>query len=160
VARPACLLLELQGATLVDVMTARIAIEPPAAKLLAEEAADEAHHELAGIVNGIPAAWDAGQLASASANLHRRVVELSGNATLGLLAGMLHEISERHTSSAIRDQPIPKNRYEKMMKSYRRLAELVAARDGAGAEIHWRRHMENSARALLKGYETTRVLDI
>lgn len=160
VARPACLLLELSGATLADVMTARITIEPPAAKLLADEGADEAHKELARIVSEIPAAWEAGQLASASANLHRRVVELSGNATLGLLAGMLHEISERHTTSVIRHQRVPKAQKEKMMKSYCRLVYLVAARDGAAAEIHWRRHMENSAHALLKGYETTMVRDI
>ncbi|HEV7851078.1 MAG TPA: GntR family transcriptional regulator, partial [Mycobacterium sp.] len=37
VARPAGLLLALSGATLADVMTARIAIEPAAAKLLAED---------------------------------------------------------------------------------------------------------------------------
>jgi len=38
--------------------------------------------------------------------------------------------------------------------------DLVVARDGAAAEIHWRKHMENSANALLKGYETTKVRDI
>jgi len=141
-------------------MTARIAIEPPAARLLADDGKDRAHQELARIVSEIPAAWEAGQLASASADLHRRVVELSGNATLGLLAGMLHEISERHTRSAIRDQTVPKSQYEKMMKSYRRLVDLVTARDGTRAETHWRKHMQNSANALLKGYETTMVCDI
>jgi GntR family transcriptional regulator, transcriptional repressor for pyruvate dehydrogenase complex len=160
VARPAALLLELSGATLADVMTARTAIEPPAARLLADEGNDRAHRELVRTVDEIPAAWEAGQLASASANLHRRVVELSGNATLGLLAGMLHEISERHTTSAIRNVTVSKSQYEKMMKSYRRLADLVMARDGAGAETHWRRHMENAANALLKGHETTKVRDI
>lgn len=160
VARPACLLLELSGTTLADVMTACTAIEPPAARLLADEGTDHAHQELARAVDEIQAAWEAGRLASASANLHRRVVELSGNATLGLLAGMLHEISERHTSSVISDQTVSKPQYEKMMKSYRRLVDLVTARDGTGAEIHWRRHMENSANALLKGYETTMVRDI
>ena len=160
VARPACLLLELSSASLADVMTARVAIEPPAVKLLADQGNDEAHQELADIVNGIPAAHAAGQLASATVHLHRRIVELSGNTTLGLLAGMLHEISERHTSSAIRQQAVPKAQYEKMIKSYSRLLGLVTARDGTGAELHWRRHMENSANALLKGHETTKVRDI
>lgn len=73
---------------------------------------------------------------------------------------MLHKIFESHTSSAIRDQPVPKNRYENVMKSYRRLADLVTARDGAGAEIHWRRHIEKSGYALRKGYEMTKVRDI
>ncbi|MDT5399172.1 MAG: GntR family transcriptional regulator, transcriptional repressor for pyruvate dehydrogenase complex, partial [Mycobacterium sp.] len=37
---------------------------------------------------------------------------------------------------------------------------LVAERKGAEAEAHWRRHMENSSAALLKGYEQTKVRDI
>ena len=62
VARPAGLLLALSGATLADVMTARTAIEPQAAKLLAEEGTAEAHQELARLVddipgNGKPAGW-------------------------------------------------------------------------------------------------------
>jgi len=160
VARPAGLLLELSGATLADVMTARIAIEPRAARLLAEQGTNGAHRELERIVAEVPAAWEAGQLANASANLHRRVVELSGNATLGLIAGMLHEISERHTSSAIHHRKVSKAQYGKMLKSYHRLVTLVTARADAAAETHWRRHMENSADALLKGYEKTRVRDM
>jgi DNA-binding FadR family transcriptional regulator len=160
VARPACLLLELSGATLADVMAARVAIEPPAVKLLAEQGTDLAHKELAGIVEGIPAAHRAGQLATAAMYLHRRIVELSGNTTLGLLAGMLHEISERHTSSAIRQQTVREAQYQRLIKSYNRLLDLVTARDGTEAEAHWRRHMENSALALLKGHETTKVRDI
>lgn len=160
VARPAGLILELSGATLADVMTARIAIEPPAAKLLAEEADDAAREELDRLVSEIPAAWEAGQLARASANLHRRMVELSGNPTLAMLAGMLHEISERHTSTAIRDQAVSRPQYQRMIKSYRRLKDLVMERDGTAAEIHWRTHMEKSADVLLAGYEETKVRDM
>src|SRR3954466_1448701 len=43
VARPAGLLLELSGATLGDVMTARVTIEPPAARLLAASGTATAH---------------------------------------------------------------------------------------------------------------------
>lgn len=91
IARPAGLLLELSGATLADVMAARIAIEPTAAKLLAEDGPKKAHAELERLVNDIPAAWEAGALASASAYLHRRMVELAGNTTLALIAGMLQD---------------------------------------------------------------------
>ncbi|MCW2652833.1 MAG: GntR family transcriptional regulator, transcriptional repressor for pyruvate dehydrogenase complex [Mycobacterium sp.] len=162
VARPAGLLLELSGATLADVMTARIAIEPPAARLLAEAGTEDAHKELDRLVGEIPAAWEAGDLARASANLHRRLVELSGNATLGVIAGMLHEISVRHTTAAFLGvhNVVPKAQYTKLLKSYHRLVDLVVARDGAEAEAHWRRHMENASAALLKGYEKTMVRDI
>lgn len=162
VARPAGLVLALSGATLADVMTARIAIEPAAAKMLAEDGTDDAHEELACLVADIPNAWAAGDLAVATANLHRTLVELSGNATLGMIAGMLHEISERHTAAAVRDahNVVPKAQYTKLLKSYDRLVELVSARKGPETEAHWRRHMENASAALLKGYEKTQVRDI
>lgn len=162
VARPAGLLLALSGATLVDVMTARIAIEPAAAKLLAEDGTAEAHEELGRLVDDIPRAWEAGNLGPATANLHRRMVELSGNATLGMIAGMLHEISERHTAAAFLgvQNVVPKAQYTKVVKSYGRLVDLVAARKGAEAEVHWRRHMEAAGAALLKGYDKTKVRDI
>jgi GntR family transcriptional regulator, transcriptional repressor for pyruvate dehydrogenase complex len=162
VARPAGLLLELSGATLADVMTARIAIEPAAAKLLAESGTDDAHEELDRLVRQIPDAWETGDLARASAHLHRRMVELSGNVTLGMIAGMLHEISERHTTAAFLGarNVVPKAQYEKLMRSYTHLVDLVVARDGAEAQAHWRRHMENASAALLKGYERTKVRDI
>ena len=161
VARPAGLLLELAGATLTDVMVARAAIEPAGARLLAEEGSDEALEEFARIVDGIPQAWEQGDIARASAHLHRRLVELSGNATLGVIAGMLHEISEKHTAAAIaRDHPeVPKALYNRLLRSYRRFVELLQARDGAEAEAHWRRHMETASGLLLEGYEDTKVRD-
>jgi GntR family transcriptional regulator, transcriptional repressor for pyruvate dehydrogenase complex len=162
VARPAALLLAISGTTLGDVMTARVGIEPYAARLLADEGTQDAHDELRGLVEVIPGAREAGRLAQASADLHRRMVELSGNATLALIAGMLHEISERHTTAAIlRDQNVvPKAQYTKLLRSYERLVELVSTRNGTAAEAHWRRHMEVASTALLKGYEKTEVRDI
>ncbi|MDT5312378.1 MAG: GntR family transcriptional regulator, transcriptional repressor for pyruvate dehydrogenase complex [Mycobacterium sp.] len=162
VARPAALLLAISGTTLGDVMTARIGIEPYAARLLADDAPKSAHDELRRLVEGIPEAREAGRLAQASAELHRRLVELSGNATLATIAGMLHEISERHTTAAILGEQnvVPKPQYAKLMRSYGRLVDLVSERKGAEAEAHWRRHMENASAALLKGYEETKVRDI
>lgn len=162
IARPAGLLLELSGATLADVMVARIAIEPTAAKLLADDGPKKAHAELERLVNKIPAAWDAGELADASAYLHRRIVELAGNTTLALVAGMLHEITTRHTAVAISStvDSIPEAEYDKLLRSYHRLVNLVRAGEGERAYAHWRRHMESAGAALLKGYETTRVRDI
>jgi DNA-binding FadR family transcriptional regulator len=155
-------LLALSGATLADVMTARTAIEPQAAKLLAEEGTAQAHEELARLVDDIPREWEAGRLGPATANLHRRMVELSGNATMGMIAGMLHEITERHTAAAFSgvQNMVPKAQYNKVVKSYHRLVDLVVARKGAEAETHWRRHMEAASAALLKGHEKTRVRDI
>ena len=92
------------------------------------------------------------------------MVELSGNATLGIIAGMLHEIGERHTAAAIlganSNNTVAKAEYAKLVKSYGRLVELVKARKGDAVEAHWRRHMEAASAAMLRGHEKTRVRDI
>lgn len=162
VARPAGLLLELSAATLADVLTARVVIEPPAAKLLADHGTDEAHDELERIVSEMPQALAAGDPARASANLHRRMVELSGNVTLGMIAGMLDAISMRNVSEAMvgAHNAMPKEKADRLLRSYRRLVDLVKARDGVEAEAHWRRHMENSAAELLTACKKTRVRDV
>lgn len=160
-ARPAALLLEVCGALLDDVMTARTVFEPPAARLLAESGTVAAHDELGRLVEAIPEAWKAGELATATATMHRRLVELADNATLGLIAGMLYEITVRHTSTAIQHyREVPKNEYLRLLRSYRRLVELVVARDGVGTEAHWRKHMQAARESLLTGHEQTRVRDI
>jgi len=162
VARPAGLLLELSGATLADVLKARVVIEPRAARLLAECGTADAHNELDRIVKQMPRALAAGDLARASAHLHRRMVELSGNVTLGIIAGMLDEISLRHVSAAIlgAHNAMPKAKADSLLRSYGRLVDLVKARDGVEAEAHWLLHMENSAAELLKASKKTRVRDV
>lgn len=161
VARPGSLVLELSGATLGDVMTARIGIEPLAARLLAEKGTEEARAEFADLVDKIPDSWTAGDLGRASAYLHLRMVELSGNSSLAMIAGMLHEITARHTSAAIDShQNATAQQYNKLIRSYRRLVQLVEDLNGAGAESHWRRHMENAASELMRGYENTPVREL
>jgi GntR family transcriptional repressor for pyruvate dehydrogenase complex len=99
VARPAGLLLELSGATIADVMVARAGIEPMAARLLAESGTAEAFDELEKMLaDYIPGGWQTDRLAETTGDFHRRMVELSGNATLAMMAGMLHEITVRQVT--------------------------------------------------------------
>ncbi|WP_054815144.1 FadR/GntR family transcriptional regulator [Nocardia arizonensis] len=165
VARPASLLLELSGTTVADVFVAREAIEPPAARLLAENGTEEAFDELERMVDeDIPTAYNADRLAQGSAQFHLRMVQLSGNATLALIAGMLHEIFERHTTAVVREHSV-ENRatvdesYKLLIRSCRRLVKLLRARDGDRAFEHWQKHMVTS-RASLLGREDVKVRDI
>jgi DNA-binding FadR family transcriptional regulator len=162
VARPAGLLLEVSGATIADVMVARSGIEPVAARLLAQEGKPQAFDELESLLTeDIPVAWESGRLGEATARFHRRLVELSGNSTLGMIAGMLHEITERHTAAAISERrPLPKAHYQKLLRSYRHLIDLVRAGDADEAEAHWRRHMDISRELLLRGQESVKVRDV
>lgn len=161
VARPAGLLLELSGATLADLLVARSAIEPMAARLLAESGNTEAFDELEAMLGRIvDDGWQSVRLAETTGEFHRRVVELSGNATLGIMAGMLHEINVRHTAFLFSERrPVSKSDYDKLMRSYRRLLQLVRSADGAGAEAHWRKHLDTARGLLLQGIETIKIRD-
>jgi GntR family transcriptional repressor for pyruvate dehydrogenase complex len=162
VARPFGLLLKLSGATIADVAVARTAMEPVAARHLAESGNHSAYNELERMVeNDIRAAYESGNLAEVSARFHRRMVELSGNATLSMIAGMLHETAEKHYAAAIkRKRTVAADDYHKVIRSYRRLIEFLRAGDGDKAEAHWRSHMEKSRAVTLKGLESVKVRDI
>ncbi|MGV0745105.1 FadR/GntR family transcriptional regulator [Mycolicibacterium sp. XJ870] len=162
VARPAGLLLELSGADIADVMVARAAIEPMAARLLAENGSEEAFAELDQMLEEhLPTDWQSDRLAETTGDFHRRVVELSGNATLGIIAGMLHEITVRHTAFLFKERrPVSKADYEKLMRSYRKLMQIMRSGDGAAAEAHWRKHLDTARGLLLQGIETVKVRDV
>ncbi|MGV0656622.1 GntR family transcriptional regulator [Mycolicibacterium thermoresistibile] len=162
VARPAGLLLELSGATIADPMTAQAAIEPMAARLLAESGNTEAYDELERMLDeDLPEGWRSGRLAEATANFHLRMVQLSGNATLGIIAGMLHEITVRHTEFVFREsRPVSKADYDKLMRSYRRLLQLVRSGDGVATEAHWRKHLDVAHSLILEGVENVKVRDV
>ncbi|WP_299565220.1 GntR family transcriptional regulator [uncultured Mycolicibacterium sp.] len=162
VARPAGLLLELSGATIADVMVARSGIEPMAARLLTESGDEEAFAELEQMLNDhVPAGWESGRLAETSADFHLRMVQLSGNQTLTIIAGMLHEIVVRHTAFLIQGpRPMTKDEYDTLMRSYWRLMKLARSGDADAAEAHWRVHLDNARRLMLPGLEDIKVRDI
>ena len=89
------------------------------------------------------------------------MVELSGNATLTMMAGMLHEITVRHTAFVFKEnRPVSKADYDKLMRSYRKLMKLFRARDGAAAEAHWRKHLDVARELDVEGLENVKVRDV
>jgi GntR family transcriptional repressor for pyruvate dehydrogenase complex len=163
VARPAALLLELSGATVADVFAARSVIEPAAARRLAQARDEQSAKELEQVLHEqIPGIDDPVGVAHGTATFHLRVVQLSGSTTLAIIAGMLHEITERHTRQAVaEDLPTLTTRsHRSMVRSYERLIALVRAGDGPAAEAHWGRHMEVAGELLLRGRAETRVVDV
>lgn len=162
VARPAGLLLELSGATIADLLTAKSAIEPMAARLLAETGTTEAFDELEQMLEGLATVdHQSDRLAESTGAFHLRVVQLSGNATLGIVAGMLHEITVRHTAFVFNERrPVSRDDYEKLMRSYRKLLQFLRAGDADRAEAHWRKHLDTSRELLLAGLESVPVRDV
>jgi DNA-binding GntR family transcriptional regulator len=55
---------------------------------------------------------------------------------------------------------VTKADYDKLMRSYRRLMTLLREGDGAGAEAHWRKHLDTARDLLLKGLESVKVRDV
>lgn len=162
VARPAGLLLELSGATIADVMTARSGIEPMAVRLLTETGNIAAFDELEQtLAEDIPASRESGRLAEVTGEFHHRIVELSGNATLTIMSGMLREITVRHTAFAMKEnRPVSNADYELLMRSYGRLMTLMRSGDGEAAEAHWRKHLDTARTLMLKGMESVKVRDV
>ncbi|UXA15631.1 FadR family transcriptional regulator [Mycobacterium sp. SMC-8] len=162
VARPAGLLLELSGATIADLLTAKSGIEPMAARLLAESGSPEAFDELEQMLEKLAAdGHQSSRLAEATGLFHLRVVQLSGNATLSIVAGMLHEITVRHTAFVFNERrPVSKADYDTLLRSYRRLMQFLRAGDAVGAETHWRKHLDKTRELLLTGLESVPVRDV
>ncbi|KAB7761640.1 GntR family transcriptional regulator [Mycolicibacterium mucogenicum] len=162
VARPAGLLLELSGATISDVTTARSGIEPTVVRLLTEQGNTAAFDELdTMLAEYVPSGYETGRMAETTGDFHRRMVELSGNATLSIITGMLHEITVRHIAFAMREnRPMSKADYDILMKSYRRLMTLMRSGNAAAAEAHWRKHLDVANSLLFAGMEDVKVRDV
>ncbi|MFC9978506.1 FadR/GntR family transcriptional regulator [Gordonia sp. NPDC127522] len=166
VARPASLLLELSGATVADVYRALEAVEPVAARILAEEGAEDAVDELERIVDEVvPAEYASGHFGRAAAHFHLRMVQLSGVATLALISGMVYEIFERnHVAFAeerlVADRARHEENYRLFVRSQRRFIKLLRARDGDAAFAHWRDHMVTARRFVMADREDLLVRDL
>ncbi|MGC6542548.1 FCD domain-containing protein, partial [Escherichia coli] len=86
---------------------------------LAESGSAEAFDELEQMLEElITDGYQSARLAEATGAFHLRVVQLSGNATLSIVAGMLHEITVRHTAFVFNERrPVSKADYDKLMRS-------------------------------------------
>lgn len=161
------LLLTLSGTTVNDVYEARMVIEPPAARRLAEQGASEDHDALAQEVEKVRAALEEGDaFGRETVRFHERVVELAGNHTLAAVIGTLGEVITRHIEHAYSDAPDSPDevarRNRRALRAYERLVQLVRTRDGDAVEEFWHKHMVTARSYLLKDTRAaqTQVLDV
>jgi DNA-binding FadR family transcriptional regulator len=162
------LLLQLRGTTIGDVYEARTLLEPACARLLAQRHSETdlaglrtAINELRGYLDSDafnPARWSV-----LTARFHQMVIEGTGSKTLALQGAVLQEIAARHIASSMHrsyDRDVTPRRFRLLIRSYTRLADLVQACDGAGAEEHWRAHMRAAAGTLVDGVRSKAVVDL
>lgn len=143
--RSITMLLYLRGATTRDVYTARTIFEPPAARLAAEVATDEQIARLREVLEDElrALAGPAAAYPTIGWRFHTELVGLSGNATLAVMAAALEHISEHHASRVVAEwSPTETSQVELAARAHRKLVDLIARRDGAGAERYWRKHMQ------------------
>ena len=155
------LLMQVEGVTLADVFGARLAIEPVAARVLAGSpdragAVAELRRLLAaeGDVVDDPVAY-----AEATTLTHRRLVEGSGNRTLALLWGALHQV----LAGEMRDLTDPSLVAPKRAGRVRvvgRLLDLVEAGDADAAGEFWREQLLRVSRGVLRRHGATTVVDV
>lgn len=170
-ARYVGLLMQTSGTTVSDVYEARSLLEPVAAGLLANRRTAQDLADLSAcaddlenlIGSGQPPA-DVAAWTRRSQGFHDLVMERAGNKTLALQSLVLREVVDTHLLLASR-QPgmvaLPASGFVRVVRSYRKLIRLVEARDAAGAEAHWRNHMDVAARSLLPDQlKSATVLDI
>lgn len=163
-ARRIGLILQHGGATLADVYDARVDLEAPCAAALALRRTDEDLAELrraADLHDAVVA--DPAEAVRAHTHFHACVVRLAGNQTVALLCGLLWHIVETANLSSVPPAGTPASYLQadrRAAKTHRRLIELVAAADDRGAKQLWRRHLVEAEQYLLRGAETTTVLDL
>jgi GntR family transcriptional regulator, transcriptional repressor for pyruvate dehydrogenase complex len=170
-ARYVGLLMQTSGTTVSDVYEARSLLEPVAAGLLASRSTPQDLADLSACADDLEHLIESGQPPAdvaawirRSQRFHDLLMERAGNKTLALQSLVLREVVDTHLLLASR-QPgmvaLPASAFARVVRSYRKLIALVEARDAAGAEAHWRTHMDVAARSLLPDeLKSATVLDI
>jgi DNA-binding FadR family transcriptional regulator len=166
VVRAAGIALQTRAATIQDVYEARMMIEPPAARLAAERRPKEAAAVLrAHVDREFELVGNTMAVTQAIADFHRTLIEECGNVSVGIMALALKGVFERalQASQTLRGSMNPPGADQQLrlgLRSHRKLVNLIEAGDAAGAEAHWKLHMENAGKVWLSGLGSRSVIEI
>ena len=166
-------LLQVDGTTIADVYEARAVLEPAAAGLLAQRRTKQDLIDLNKCVKALEALFEADGVdadleawTQATYEFHELIVERAGNHTLAMQSRVLREVVATHLSLAVQrtfdgNTEHEVKRFRRTLRSYRKLIDLIEARDAAEASKHWQLHMDVAAELLLGGgVSSQRVLDL
>lgn len=144
--RMATLFFQVRGVRFADLVEARLLLEPMMARLAAERCTPEQAKELRAVVEaGTEAADDAGWH-EASKDFHGKVLSMSGNGLLDLVAGSIKEIyHDRVTDLLYRGR-----QREQIKKVHAQIADAITAGDADTAGRLMHEHMVDFAKAASK----------
>jgi GntR family transcriptional repressor for pyruvate dehydrogenase complex len=156
-ARYAGLVLQHRGATLEDVLEARLIVEAPAARMLASR------RDRVAVANKLQVRLDTLDPAE-PAKFHEfnaLVVELTGNETLMLLTSMLEHISSAAAVTFSRKHKPEEARLLRVAhRTRQKLIDLIRSGDAEGAEKLWRNHLSEAGQILVEGVGRATVVDL
>jgi len=162
-ARSAALVLQARNVSLADVHEARSMLEFTAVRVIASRRARRAAvAELEEMIDEQERAiGDPESFGPANADFHERLVALSGNQTLGIVAKMLSEIVESAVTAVSKTGSSESSLATRRrgIRSQKKLVELIQAGKASEAEAHWRGHMTIVGRVLL-GEQASSVIDL
>jgi GntR family transcriptional regulator, transcriptional repressor for pyruvate dehydrogenase complex len=170
-ARYVGLLMQVSETTLADVYEARSLMEPQAAGLLAQRRTAKDLADLAACIDELEAMVmshrgpaDLATWTQCAQQFHDLLMQRAGNKTLAIQSLVLRDVVDSHMLLAAR-QPLEAaamiSGFHKVVKSYRRLLTLIAAKDSDGARRHWQVHMEVVGGSLLPDQlKSATVLDL
>ncbi len=159
------LILGLGGTTLDDVYQARMTIEPPAVRRVAELHDPEAISRLEDIAAKLKdAIGDLDEFAAASATFHHELVRLGGNHTLSAVVRLLTEVGTRHLALSVDENLRGPDEHRanelRALRSYERLIALLREGRADDAEAFWRRHMQVAFTYLHSSGTAHQVIDV
>jgi DNA-binding FadR family transcriptional regulator len=163
-AKYAGLVLQYRNTTLKDVYDARTFLEGTCAGMAAERRTRKDLARLRALYDLIDHTENIPARITLHAQFGAGVVATSGSQTMVMLSAVLRSILDRSTLQAVlatADQAATVRAYRDAHVAHRRLLELIEARDAAGAEAHWRRHLDLAAKFILStGVPGKSVLDL
>ena len=164
VARQLGMFLQVQGATVADLYEARIVFEPPAARLLAERWNKKAEADLKACLDEERAAIDdPTTVVKAGSRFHIALLQHCGNVSLAALGTVIADIVEKHLAMTVAGRAVSEQLDEVTkagLKRQEKLIELMASGQGAAAERHWRKALEDALTMVKRAGEANHLLDL
>ena len=161
------LVLQAERTTVVEIFDTRRLLEPPLVREIANNGAPDAAARLQEVLDlERSTVDDITAFNSAVTSFHRTIVELSGNRPLIHLMEAITSVIEKHQAMSMlmnrRSKPPAETRasLEAAFRSQKKLIDLIAKRDGAGAEAHWLRHMDITHKLFVTGFESLTIHEL
>jgi DNA-binding FadR family transcriptional regulator len=158
------LVLQSNGATLAEVLDARTLIEPPLAAVIAERSdRKRSAATLRKYMKEHTLTPDDPQYTAEFHGFNRLLMTLTGNDAVVLVTAMLEAIADiaalRFRQTGDMEVSRAMELHQRAVKTRLKLADLIAAGDGAGAERLWRAHLDEAAAEIAAG-AGAQVIDV